>query len=120
MCVGLPRSGKSTWSRSTGLPIVQPDAIRLALHGERYKPEAETMVWAIARYMVKALFLAGHMTVILDATSVSEMDRRTWQSVDWFTRVKVFHTNEDICKMRAHMTGQDDLIEVIDRMLPIL
>ena len=31
--VGLPRSGKTTWARKQGYPIVNPDSIRLAFHG---------------------------------------------------------------------------------------
>ena len=35
--VGLPRSGKTTWAREQGYPIVNPDSIRLSLHGKRFE-----------------------------------------------------------------------------------
>src|SRR5882672_916000 len=54
--VGLPRSGKSTWARSQSFPIVCPDAIRIAIHGQRFISEAEPFVWATAKAMVRALF----------------------------------------------------------------
>src|SRR5690606_41614342 len=73
--VGLPYAGKTSWAMLQGHPIVCPDAIRLALHGERYLPAAERMVWVLAHYMVRALFEAGHHTVILDATNTTEERR---------------------------------------------
>src|SRR5258706_417694 len=48
--VGLPWSGKSTWAREQGnWPIVCPDEIRFALHGQRFIAEAEPWVWTIAK-----------------------------------------------------------------------
>ncbi|KKK82651.1 hypothetical protein LCGC14_2801230, partial [marine sediment metagenome] len=44
LTVGLPRSGKSTWARKQGHPIVNPDSIRLALYGEPFIEEAEPMI----------------------------------------------------------------------------
>jgi hypothetical protein len=55
---GLPRSGKSTWARGQGVPVVNPDSVRLALHGQVYRKESENMVWAIAETMIRALFIA--------------------------------------------------------------
>ncbi|GAF94425.1 unnamed protein product, partial [marine sediment metagenome] len=60
LTVGLPRSGKTTWARKQGIPMVNPDSIRLALHGKAFIEEAEPMIWTIAKYMVRALFIAGH------------------------------------------------------------
>ena len=116
LTVGLPRSGKSTWARKQGHPIVNPDAIRLALHGQRFVREAEPMVWAIAKYMVRALFGAGHQTVILDATNTNKIVRGSWLSPDWQTVVHIVPTGADVCKQRALDCGQDDLLPVIDRM----
>lgn len=122
LTVGLPRSGKSTWSREyvqahPGAAIVNPDSIRLALHGQLHLPSAEPMVWSIARYMVKALFLAGHHTVILDATNVRAAHRRQWKSTDWTTVVHVVPTDEKTCRARALDGGDVELAFAIDRML---
>lgn len=114
--VGLPRSGKSTWARSQSYPIVNPDSIRLALHGQRYWAPAEPFVWAMAKAMVRALFLAGHRHVILDATNMSRKRRDEWQSEEWGTFFKLFCETALVCKERAKATGQDDLLPVIDRM----
>jgi predicted kinase len=118
LTVGLPRSGKSTWAQQQGFSIVCPDAIRLALHGERYLAKPEPMVWLIVYIMVDALFLAGNDTIIIDATNTNEKRRREWK--EKFPNVeielKVFDTSPAECKRRAVDTGQPDLLPVIDRM----
>ena len=76
LTVGLPRSGKSIWAKKQGIPIVNPDSIRLALHGKAFILEAEDFVWTIAYTMARALFLAGHETVIIDATNITKKGGR--------------------------------------------
>lgn len=114
--VGLPRSGKTTWARSQAWPIVNPDSIRLAIHGQRFIGQAEPFVWATARAMVSALFLAGHKIVILDATMTSQDRRNEWYSKDWATFFKVINTPAEVCLERARAEGDTDIIPVIERM----
>jgi predicted kinase len=55
MC-GMPLSGKSTYAKKLqdqGWVRVSLDDIRLALHGEIYKAEAEPLVWESAEIMVR-------------------------------------------------------------------
>lgn len=115
--VGLPRSGKTTWAKTTGWPIVNPDSIRLALHGQRFYGPAEPFVWAIAYTMVEALRLAGHNRIVVDATNVSEKRRKEWSSrypgaVEW----KVIDTPKEECIRRARAEGDEAIIPVIERM----
>jgi predicted kinase len=114
--VGLPRSGKTTWARRQGLPIVSPDSIRLALHGKRFVAVAEPWVWAMARTMVRALFLVGHDTVILDATNTTRKRRDEWQTDEWQTRFSVVDATKEVCIERANREGDDEIIAVIHRM----
>jgi predicted kinase len=120
MTVGLPRSGKSTWAKDAakeyGCPVVNRDAVRLALHGNRFINAAEDMVAAVTKYMVKALFIAGHNHVILDECNVSEKRRVEWMKGPWRIMYKVFDVPADVCKQRAIETEQEDLIPIIDRM----
>jgi predicted kinase len=116
--VGLPRSGKSTWAKAAallhGYPVVCPDQIRLALHGERYSAVAEPFVWAIAKVMVRSLFGSGHPGVILDATNTSRKRRDEWRDPDWDLRFKLVETSYVECLARA---GTDaELLPVIERM----
>lgn len=114
--VGLPRSGKTTWAKSQAWPIVNPDAIRLAIHGERFNAQAEPYVWVIAKTMVQALFLAGHKIVILDATNTTHKRREAWVSAIWETFFKVIDTPKEICLARAQQEGDEEIIPVIERM----
>lgn len=114
--VGLPRSGKSTWAKEQGYPIVNRDAIRIALHGQTYLQDAEDMVTAIETYMVKALFLAGHDAVIVDATHTKSKRLLRWRKGDWDLQPIPFYTGKEECIRRARKDGREDLIPVIERM----
>lgn len=114
--VGLPRSGKSTWAKTAGHPIVSPDAIRLAIHGQRFIAEAEPFVWAIAKAMVRSLFLAGHNAVILDATNNTRKRRNEWQSPHWDTLFEVIDTPAAVCIERAQAEDRQDIVPTIIRM----
>lgn len=115
---GLPRSGKTTWARSTGLPIVNPDSIRLALHGQRYAQAAEPFVWPIAFLMVEALFRAGHNHVIVDATNVTEARRKQWfdRFEGCIVALHVIDTKRDECIARARRENDEYIVPVIQRM----
>lgn len=114
--VGLPRSGKSTWSHSQTYPTVNPDAIRLALHGQRFAANAEPFVWATAKVMVRALFGAGHKIVILDATNTTRKRRDEWVSKEWGLFFKRIPTDAQTCLQRAIAEKDDEIIDVIHRM----
>lgn len=116
--VGLPRSGKSTWAMKQGIPVVNPDSVRLALHGQAYIKEAEQFVWAITHKMVEALFLAGHTEVILDATIVTRKARDAWKSEKWVRRFVIMPMQDPaICLQIAADGFRPDLVPVIDRMV---
>jgi len=114
--VGLPRSGKSTWAKTTGFPVVNPDSIRMALYGQEFLVEAEDMIWTLSKYMVKSLFIAGHDTVILDATNLTDHSRDFWISKEWDVEWKIFDTDVEICKQRAIEGGKEKLIPIIEKM----
>lgn len=123
LTVGLPRSGKTTIALKMGCPIVSPDAIRLSLHGQVFYPDAEPMVWTIAKIMVASLFEVGHPTVILDACNITHKRRKEWHSTKWDTTCRfVYPIYDDIkmqkitCQNRVVLTNREDLIPVIERM----
>ena len=116
LTVGLPRSGKSTWALEQKFPIVNPDSIRIALHGNYFTPEAEPMVWTIARYMVSALFVAGHNIIIVDATHTTSKRREFWNFHKVKRMYKIFDIEKEICIQRAKEGKRGDLIPVIERM----
>ena len=121
--VGLPRSGKTTWVSGAKLKywaaVVNPDSIRLALHGKKFYKPLEGLVWVIARIMVKALFLAGHEVVILDVTNTKRHYRDMWISDDWTLVFKEFDTSKEECIRRALARSDESdvkIVEVIERM----
>lgn len=103
--VGLPRSGKSTWAREYskkhGIPHVSSDSVRMAFYGHPFIREAEPWVWPQIRVMVKALFIAGHDTVIIDSTCTAKRDREWWRDNMWEIKFKPFTTSPEICLARA-------------------
>jgi predicted kinase len=117
--VGAPCSGKSTWARSTGYPVVNPDAIRLAVHGQRFSGEAEPLVWCFAQYMVRALFLAGHRYVVLDATNTTRSRRSQWKSKHWDVQYRLFDTPKEECIRRALIVNDTEIVPVIERMFGV-
>jgi len=115
--VGLPRAGKSTLARRLGFPVVCPDEIRLALHGQPYAPAAEPMVWAIAEVMAKALLGSGAGTVTIDATNCTTERRAFWTRVGGpEVRFAVVEAEPEECVRRALAGGRPDLAPVIERM----
>lgn len=114
--MGLPRSGKSTYAKRQGYPIVNPDSIRLALHGSPFIESAEPWVWCMSKYMVKALFNAGHSNVILDATNLTRERRNEWKSDDWDCEYIYFKTPKQTCIKRAYKDNREDLIPIIKKM----
>jgi predicted kinase len=119
LTIGLPRSGKTTWARQQGFPIVCPDSIRLALHGQRFVPKAEPHVWAIVYTMIEALLLAGHDTVIVDATHTTKKRRAVY--VEKFSELADvaaydLKTDRGICLDRARWDGDKEIVPIIEHM----
>lgn len=117
--VGLPRAGKSTHVkqlREMGVPIVNGDSIRLAMHGERYIKLAETMIHAVSEIMVRALFIAGHDKVCVDETCVRRAHRDKWRHGDWDTVFWHIDTSKEVCLERAAKTEDSHIVPVIERM----
>lgn len=122
LTVGLPFSGKTTWAMVQGVPVVSPDAIRSSLHGRPFYADAEPIVWATAKLMVRSLFRAGHGIVILDACSVSPVRRKEWLDDEWRLRYRVVLTPHRVCEQRIHefFQGADpalEMISVLERMV---
>jgi predicted kinase len=118
--IGLPRSGKSTEARKLGHPIVNPDSIRVSLHGQRFFAPAEPFVWAVAHLMVDALFKAGHSHVILDACNTTHKRLDVWSKLCEENGVEFqqffVRTGPTECIRRAMQEGDREIIPVINRM----
>lgn len=118
MTIGLPYSGKTHWVKAQpdNWPIVSPDQIRYAIHGQRYIQEAEPFVWATAKVMVRALFLAGHKSIILDACSVTAARRDDWIDSLWVRKFTVMDVSAEACISRAMAEDDEYIVPIIERM----
>lgn len=120
LLVGLPYSGKSRHARHLSetmeIPIVSPDAIRLATHGFRFLAEQEDVVWLRVRALVGDFFDAGHRAVILDATNTTRERRDEWEDPRWTRSFVTFDTPIDVCVDRAIAANDHQIIPVIERM----
>lgn len=116
--VGLPYSGKSTIVKNcySQFPIVNPDSIRYALHGQKFYGPAEPHVWAITETMVKSLFHAGHNTVILDSTMVEPHRRKPWIQGPWLHTFIEIKTSAETCINRANAVNDMEIIPIIEAM----
>lgn len=119
---GFPLSGKSTLCcglMNKNIVVVNPDTIRLALHGKQFEPLAEPFVWATAQIMVRTLLKQGH-DVIVDATNTTIERRKMWVNmakefglkleIDWVT------TSSEICFKRNEELKRLDN-SIIERMV---
>jgi predicted kinase len=120
---GLPRSGKTTWSKKMRLPVVNPDAIRMALGCYPFNRGRENEVWETASTIVKHHFHYGHEVVIVDATSLSTQARWNWKNVANSVGARLvavpFKTDVETCVKRAKLVKDDNtkqLIAVIKSM----
>lgn len=118
--MGLPRSGKTTWAQAIAakhrIPIVSPDAIRLAYHGNAFDKEHELAIWGIARVVVRSLFLTGHTRIILDATNTTLSQRLSWRDPNWSVVYQPFYADSHECRRRALASNRGDLFPVIANM----
>ena len=121
---GLPYSGKSyelgqylAKQGSVFDAVVSPDCIRVAMHGERFLPRAEGMVWATAKIMARSLALWGHDRIFIDATGTKYEGRRIWSLHDpWNVTVWEIKTPHDICIQRAIDAEDSVMLPIIERM----
>jgi predicted kinase len=127
--IGCQRSGKSTiatqWMNYEDEEelkirdyrprvVVCGDSIRIAMHGRRYNPESEPMVFAIKNYMIRSLLHRGH-DVWVDGTHTTETSIRRILEIDLDAVPHLIETPKEECLRRAIATNQRDLIPIIER-----
>jgi len=122
MC-GIPLSGKSTYAKvlqSEGWVRVSLDDLRLALHGQIYKAEAETKVWESAELMVRTLLKSGH-NVIVDTTNRTRERRKRWRRVakEFGLMLEIYQveTDYETCKARNKVLNRlsQDMLKQIHK-----
>lgn len=116
--VGLPRSGKTTWARATGLPCVETDLVRKVLHGVEYMAKLEPVVWLVTEWIIEYMLRQGHSYIIVDATNITKKRREHWQRFATMAAIRfvLFDTAASDCVDRAVVNGEEELVPIIQRM----
>jgi predicted kinase len=125
MMCGLPRSGKSTWveeNKLDGEVILSADKLRYLVYNQRFWTGGEPLMWAVHGIILKMLLEQG-VDIIVDETNVTKAIRgkiiKLAKEYDYEVTGIEFNTPKEICKERAIKTGQEDLLDVIDRLAEI-
>ncbi len=118
--IGLPRSGKSTFSKiwrneGENRVVLSGDLFRLSIHGQRFLLQGEELVKGTMFTAARALLMDGY-EVLLDETNSSINSIRSILSLSPNPRLILFNTSAKICKQRATECGQQDLLSSIERM----
>ena len=132
MCANA-RAGKSTyadsWLRSPRVAkwdmddkpqvfprvVVSGDAIRKAIHGHSFLPEAESLVHAFMEISIRMFYEQGY-EVLVDETSTSERSISMYLKICEDAQPIFIDTPIEVCKERAVKSGKEYLLDAIDRI----
>ena len=91
--IGLPFSGKATWAKAQGLPVIDLEISEKLM---KTKSQKNTSALEFTRQMIQSLFLSGNSVVILLAENLTRKEREFWQSKDsfWNTQYREFSITE--------------------------
>ena len=123
MMCGLPRCGKTTWSRKNrpDSVVVCPDEIRKEIFGHQFHGPVEGLVWAFAQGMARMLLLQNR-DVLLDATNVTASRRAPWirlvNELQCELEVVLVATEFGTCVERNNGSPEGEKVpeDVLDRM----
>lgn len=104
MLVGLPGSGKSFWATRQGAGVLSSDTVRALLTGTEENQDVNSLVFRTLRFLLKMRVRAGVPVTIIDATSLTAKERRSWirlaSALDCSAEAVFFDTPAATCKAR--------------------
>lgn len=121
MLIGLPRSGKSTYTEEmkNGAVVLSADRLRLLLYGQRFYRGGEAVMWSFHDIVYKLMLEQG-IDIIIDETNVMASRRKYYidlaKEYGYTINGIWFKTSVEECCQRAINTNQQDLIPVIHQM----
>jgi predicted kinase len=125
MLIGLPRSGKSTYTKNLveesrgGVAVISADTIRKILYGQCFYADGEPLMWSIRDVFLKSLMESG-TDIVIDETNINYKNRGKAIGLALKHGYEVdavwIETPVKICEERAMDTAQSELIPVINRM----
>jgi len=109
--IGLPGSGKETWAKTQGLPVIDVEVIKdqLTPLNQRSKKEAEVL--NDVQRLIHSLFISGNPVVILLAENLTQKDREFWKNdSEWQTNFREFYITEQEAIRAAIQAGASKTI----------
>jgi predicted kinase len=104
LLTGLPGSGKSTWAARQRVGVLGSDQIRKLLTGSEEDQSANRLVFGTLRNLLTARVKAGAEATIIDATSLTAKERRSWirmaDALDCDIESVYFDTPLEMCRAR--------------------
>jgi predicted kinase len=117
--VGLPGSGKSTWAARQGTGILSSDAVREILTDDAENQAVNRLVFPTLRYLLVMRVKAGMEATVLDATSLTPKERRSWvrtaEALGCDAEAVFFETPLAACKSRNVARSRVVPEDVMDR-----
>jgi predicted kinase len=117
--VGLPGSGKSKWAAEQDAGVLSSDAVRELLTGDAEDQSANRLVFPMLRNLLAARVKVGMEATILDATSLTPKERRSWvrtaEALGCEAEAVFFDTPLALCKSRNAARSRVVPEDVMDR-----
>jgi predicted kinase len=117
--VGLPGSGKSKWAAEQDAGVLSSDAVRELLTGSAEDQSVNRLVFPTLRNLLAARVKAGMAATILDATSLTPKERRSWvrtaEALGCEAEAVFFDTPLALCKSRNAARSRVVPEDVMDR-----
>jgi predicted kinase len=120
LLVGLPGSGKSTYAKRRGLPVLSSDVLRELLSGDVNNQNIHARVFATLRYLLRQRLAIGQPVTVVDATNLTRQERRPYREIARKLDVPIeavhFDTPLEVCLARNAARGRIVPEDVIRRM----
>lgn len=108
--IGLPGCGKSTWAAAQTGASISADAIRVILSDDIANQNIHGRVFATMRYLLRHRLALGRPVTYMDATHLTQAERRPYFSLArWYSaRVEAayFDVPLDVCLNRNRNRGR--------------
>ena len=120
LTIGLPGSGKTSWFRRRAITPLSSDLLRMMLFDDIAEQRYQDLVFSTLRYLLRARMIARMPWNYVDATNLSQRERRGWikMALEFGYEVQAvfFDVPVEVCMERNAKRGRIVPEEVMQRM----